>query len=143
MHNKRNEPSKAMIQRMMVNAPQQLAEELLRTRTERDIMKGALVTKLSDYVKTIKIQQDDILVLKPLPGNDGKPISTMNSISEELCKRLSSMYGWNGMILVLNSAQQLDKIEEAQAREIYGALKRRFEPCESKMESSSLPTQNG
>lgn len=121
---KKHEPSKAMMERMAQVVPEKAAEEVLKLRVIRDNLMEALSLKLTDVVKTLKLEQNDILVVKRV-GKVGA--EEIGEVMQKVGYVLQTRFGWNGLILCGSKIEDVDKIAEEDARSLYRALGKRFE----------------
>ena len=93
------EPSMDMVRRMGELDPQRLASEVQRLRRERDALRDSLAMKLSAYIATMTLREEDVLLVRKHARLDPK---TAGEALEGLAKRLRQRYGWEGAIILLD-----------------------------------------
>lgn len=123
MRNGRNEPSMNMIRRMAATTPDSLFAEVTTARAERDNLREAITIKLSEYVRTLNISKDDIVLVRRVGQ---MPLDQMVQMLEGMTERLRVRTGWEGVVVVEDSFR-LGKLTENEQRALYETLKKKYE----------------
>lgn len=119
--------SMSIIRRMAASAPDQLVEEIGRLRSDRENLMMALTLKLVEYLKTMALGKNDVVILK-MPGGMKRALAM--EIAETMTERLRARYEWDGVI-VLQSEVMLGTIPDSEAAALYAVLKKRFGDAQS------------
>lgn len=114
------EPSMSLIKRMAEVAPDKLAGEILRLRTERDDLKKALTFKMSAHVATLKLEKTDVLLVRVFKEID--PALVAETV-EALCDRLRATHGWEGAVLVQSGMSTVERMSKEEAEAMFEKLK--------------------
>jgi len=122
MRNGRNEPSMNMIRRMAATTPDSLFAEVTAARAERDNLREAITIKLSEYVRSLNITKDDILLVRRVGQ---MPLDQMVQMLEGMTERLRVRTGWEGVVVVEDSFR-LGKLTETEQRALYDTLKKKY-----------------
>jgi hypothetical protein len=113
-----------LIKRLAATAPEKLVEEVSRLRADRDNLRDALSLKIVDFVRTISIGKEDVLIVRrPERLNPDTMLETV----EKVAAILNARYQWNGTIIVGSECEGLDKLTEDETKNLYYLLKARFE----------------
>lgn len=122
MRNGRNEPSMNMIRRMAATTPDSLFAEVTAARAERDNLREAITIKLSEYVRSLNVGKDDIIIVRRIGQ---MPVEQLAQALEGMVERLRVRTGWEGVVVV-EDLFRLGKLTETEQRALYDTLKKKY-----------------
>lgn len=120
----RKGPTKGMMKRLVEVAPEKMMGELDALQRDRDALKQALATKIMDYVKTLSLTKDDVLILKPPPTNPMVTVESLTEVAVAVTERLKARTGWQGVMLV-EAGAMLVRLPLEEEKIFYEALKKK------------------
>jgi hypothetical protein len=121
---RKKEPSMGVIRRLATVNPDQLVKDIFRLRAERDALQNALLVKLADFLRHIKLTKQDIVVLRKLRKMDEQLTA---EVLTGLVDKLRQRYGWEGVIILEDAKDDVSLLTDEQARELLAILKERLD----------------
>jgi hypothetical protein len=121
---RKKEPSMGVIRRLATVNPDQLVKDIFRLRAERDALQNALLVKLADFLRHIKLTKQDIVVLRKLRKMDEQLTA---EVLTGLVDKLRQRYGWEGVIILEDAKDDVSLLTDEQARELFAVLKERLD----------------
>jgi hypothetical protein len=113
-----------MVRRLAAVNPDQLVQDIFRLRAERDALQNALLVKLADFLRHIKLTKQDIVVLRKLRRMDEQLTA---EVLAGLVTKLRQRYGWEGVIILEDALHDVSLLTDEQAQELFAKLKERLD----------------
>lgn len=120
----RKGPTKGMMRRLANVAPEKVAEELEAVQKDRDALKHALSIKVADYVKSMTLGKDDILILKPPSSSPLVSVGSLTEVAVAVADKIKATTGWRGAILI-EAGASLSRLSQEEEKVFYDVLKRK------------------
>lgn len=120
----KKEPSMNLMKRMGELAPDKVVNELEATRRDRDALKQALAIRITDYLKTLTLNPNDVLILKPPASNPNVSIKSLTEIAMMVTDRLKARAGWEGVLLI-EAGACLKRMPQEEEELFYRTLKKK------------------
>lgn len=135
--NNANEPSMNLVRRLAQTAPDKLVEEVAKLRADRDNLREALSLKLVDYIRSINITDQDLLIVR---RPERMTPELILEVVEKVAFVLQTRYNWNGVVIVGSETEGLDRLTDDEKMNLYYLLKAMVEKSEGTGEKQSGET---
>lgn len=122
----RRGPTKGMMHRLATVSPEKVADELDAVQRDRDALKHALSIKVADYVKSMTLGKDDILILKSPSSSPMVSVGSLTEVAVAVADKIKATTGWRGAILI-EAGASLSRLSQEEEKVFYDVLKRKHD----------------